>query len=118
MRQTGAIAIPQPPNQRRTTMRRALVMAGAGVALATALMVSLTTGATAAPLGPATQTTVGEAANDLLMQANYRGRGHHGYGYGYRSRGPSFGFYLGAPAYYSYSRCWWSHRYHRRVCTY
>ena len=101
-------------------MRRALVMAGAGVAFATALMVGLTTGASAAPLGqigvisaaPAT-----EAGSELLVQANYRGRGH-GYGHSYRSRGSSFGFYIGAPAYYSRSHCWWSHRHHRRVCSY
>ena len=90
-------------------MKRALVMVGAGVALATALMVSLTTGvAAAAPLGPVNQANAAaDVGSDLVSKANYRG-GHHS---GYR-RGPSFGFYLGAPAYYSYSysRCWWSHR--------
>ena len=99
-------------------MKRALVIVGAGVALATALMVSLTTGAAAAPLGPVTPLADAEAGNSLV-KVYYRGRGHgHGGYYGYRSRGPSFGFYLGAPVYYSYSRCWWSHRWHRRVCTY
>jgi hypothetical protein len=97
-------------------MTRTLVMAGAGVALASVLMVSLTAGATAAPLGPVSQAITSETGNEQLVLANYRGRGHHGYGY--RGRGPSFGFYLGAPAYYTYSRCWWSHRHHRRVCTY
>jgi hypothetical protein len=93
-------------------MKRALVMVGAGVALATALMVSLTSGATAAPLSPVHQPSTADDGSDLISKVNYRG------GHGYR-RGPSFGFYLGAPAYYSYSysRCWWSHRYHRRVCT-
>jgi hypothetical protein len=93
-------------------MKRALVMVGAGVALATAMMVTLTTGAAAAPLGPVNQAAAVESDGDLLVKARYYGRG-----YGYR-RGPAFGFYLGAPAYYSYSRCWWSHRWHRRVCTY
>jgi hypothetical protein len=94
-------------------MRRALVMAGAGVALATALMVTLTTGAAAAPLGPVNQASVIETGNDLLVNTRY---GHRGYGY---RRGPGFAFYLGAPAYYGYTRsCWWSHRYHRRVCAY
>jgi hypothetical protein len=96
-------------------MKRALVMVGAGVALASALMVTLTTGAAAAPLGPVNQAATVETGNDLLVKARYYGRGH---GYGYR-RGPAFGFYLGAPAYYAYSRsCWWSHRLHRRVCSY
>ena len=97
-------------------MKRALVLVGAGVALVTALMVTLTTGAAAAPLGPVTPSIVAPGDNGLV-NVYYRGRGH-GRFYGYRSRGPSFGFYLGAPAYYSYSRCWWSHRWHRRVCSY
>jgi hypothetical protein len=64
-------------------------------------------------LGAVNQADAAQAGNGLLEQAGYRGRY-----YGYRSRGPSFGFYLGAPAYYAYRNCWWSHRWHRRVCTY
>jgi hypothetical protein len=82
-------------------MKRALVMVG-----------TLTTGAAAAPLGPVNQAATVETGNDLLVNVGY------GRGWGHRHRGASFGFYLGAPAYYSYSRCWWSHRWHRRVCTY
>jgi hypothetical protein len=94
-------------------MRRALAMA----AITAALIAGTATGASAAPLGPVSQSNTVETGSDLLVQAGYGYRGRS-YGYGYRSRGPSFGFYLGAPAYYSYSRCWWSHRYNRRVCTY
>ena len=93
-------------------MRRALVMAGAGVALATALMVTLTTGATAAPLGPVNQANTAESGDGLLTQVHFRGHGFR------HNRGASFGFFLGAPLYYSYSNCWWSHRWHRRVCSY
>ena len=95
-------------------MKRALIMVGAGVALATAVMVTLTTGATAAPLGAVTQTQATEPGANLVVQIN----GRRGWG-GHR-HGGSFGFYIGAPRYYSYgySNCWWSHRYHRRVCSY
>jgi hypothetical protein len=91
-------------------MRRVLVMTCAAAALA----VGMVTGATAAPLGAVNQADTVGAGSDLL-KVYYRGGGRV---YGYRSRGPSFGFYLGAPAYYAYRNCWWSHRWHRRVCTY
>ena len=45
------------------------------------------------------------AATDLTTPVHYRGRGY------YR---PGFALYLGGPG----PRCWWSHRWHRRVCSY
>jgi hypothetical protein len=53
-----------------------------------------------APLAVATDTS------GTATPVHYRGRAY----------GPGFGIYLGAPSYGP--RCWWSHRYHRRVCSY
>jgi hypothetical protein len=87
-------------------MRRALIVAAATAALA----MGITSAAVAAPMGPVSPPAA-EGSADLVVKT-YGGRY-----YGYR-RGPSFGFYLGAPAVYGYSRrCWWSYRYHRRVCS-
>jgi hypothetical protein len=89
-------------------MRRAFAIAAVSVALTIG---ALTTGATAAPLGPINQASTAETSSDLLVKTGY---GHRG---GYRRGG--FALYLGAPAYYGYTRnCWWSHRHHRRVCSY
>jgi hypothetical protein len=52
----------------------------------------------------------------------FRGRGFRGF----RGRGRGFGIYLGAPyygPYYDYDydygyRCYWSRRWHRRICPY
>jgi hypothetical protein len=93
-------------------MKRAILTAGLGAVMAIGLM---TTAASAAPLGPAPLGPVGQPVaatdNELVQQVRY---GHHHRSYGYR-RSYSFGFI--APA-YSYSNCWWSRRYHRRVCSY
>jgi hypothetical protein len=93
-------------------MRRAFAVAAISAALTIG---TLTASASAAPLGPVNQASTAESDSDLLVQARYghRGYGHRGYGRG------GFSFYLGAPAYYGYTRsCWWSHRHHRRVCSY
>jgi hypothetical protein len=89
-------------------MRRALAIA----AICASLVIgALTTSATAAPLGPVNQPSTTETS-DLVVKAGY---GHRGWGH----RRGGFALYLGAPAYYGYTRnCWWSHRYHRRVCSY
>jgi hypothetical protein len=90
-------------------MRRAFAIAAITAALTIG---TLTTSATAAPLGPVNQANTAESGSDLLVKARY---GHRGWGH----RGGGFAFYLGAPAYYGYTRsCWWSHRYQRRVCAY
>jgi hypothetical protein len=99
---------PRNNNHTGARMKRSLMLSC--LAAATALTMGLATPqANAAPLtGAAIATTLDTAATDAVP-VNYR-RGHRGYG------GSSFGFYLGAPSYGP--RCWWSHRHHRRVCSY
>jgi hypothetical protein len=90
-------------------MRRVFAVAAISAALTIG---TLTTSASAAPLGPINPASTAESGSDLLVKTGY---GHRGWGH----RRGGFAFYLGAPAYYGYTRsCWWSHRYHRRVCAY
>jgi hypothetical protein len=96
-------------------MRRGFAIAVISAALSIG---TLTTSAAAGPLGPVNQANAAETGSDLLVKVGY---GHRGYGRGWGGhRRGGFSFYLGAPAYYGYTRsnCWWSHRYQRRVCSY
>ncbi len=85
-------------------MKRSLLL---GCLAAAAFTASLTGNrAEAASIQVAPLAAVTDPAADATP-VTWRGR-HH-----YR---PGFAFYLGAPSYGP--RCWWSHRYHRRVCSY
>jgi hypothetical protein len=86
-------------------MKRTLMLGGlAAAALTTSLF---TSSANAAPVHVAPLAAVTDTAANAVTPANYRHR-HH-----YR---PGFALYLGGPSYAP--RCWWSHRWHRRVCDY
>ncbi len=85
--------------------------------LSTAFVIGLlSTAATAAPgqLGGLDKSVQG--SSDLLVPVRWRGGSFHGFRH--RSHHPRFAFFYGAPLYASYPDCWWSHRYHRRVCAY
>jgi hypothetical protein len=75
--------------------------------LAAAVMMSglMTISANAAPVTPVPLALIASDTGLLPSNVNYRGRHHHRHG---------FGLYLGAPSFGP--RCWWSHRWHRRVC--
>jgi hypothetical protein len=91
-------------------MKRTLMLGGLAVAALTASL--LTSSANAAPVGIAPLAAASDTAANTVTPVTYRHRGY-GYSYGYR---PGFALYLGAPSYGP--RCWWSHRHHRRVCSY
>lgn len=116
-------------------MRRHLIMACAGIAALAGTALSDTASAAPAPAtstAAATVTTATPATDITPVQWHGGGRhhggwggghgGHGGYGgrgyggyrgfYGPRFYGPAIGFYASGP------RCWWSHRWHRRVCRY
>jgi hypothetical protein len=85
-------------------MKRSLLL---GCLAAAAVTVGLSANrAEAASFQVAPLAAVTESSSDATL-VNWRGRQHHRSG---------FSFYLGAPSYGP--RCWWSHRYHRRVCSY
>jgi hypothetical protein len=85
-------------------MKRSLLL---GCLAAAAFTASLTADrAEAASIQVAPLAAVADTSSDATP-VNWRGRYHHR---------PGFALYLGAPSYGP--RCWWSHRYHRRVCSY
>jgi hypothetical protein len=88
-------------------MKRTLML---GALAAAALTTSLfTSSANAAPVTVAPLAAVTDTAANAVTPVH----GRRGYGYGYGHR-PGFALYLGGPG----PRCWWNHRYHRRVCSY
>lgn len=86
--------------------------------------------AQAAPVSPSGVAV--KAATPGVEQVRSRGfrvySGHRYGHWGHRRSFPGFGLYINPgfglysgyyPSYYyndNYRRCWWSHRYHRRVC--
>lgn len=104
-------------------MKRTLI---AGCLCAATLMSALAIGpADATPLVASTTTaargtaTASPTLTESLTEIAWRGGRHHWNGGGWRSGYAFGGFY---PAYGLYfndgPRCWWSHRWHRRVCRY
>jgi hypothetical protein len=88
-------------------MKRTLMLGGLAAAALTASL--FTSSANAAPVTVAPLAAVTDVSANAVTPANYRHRGHGHYGYR-----PGFALYLGGPG----PRCWWSHRWHRRVCSY
>ncbi len=88
-------------------MKRSVILSGIVAAvLATGVSIDRADAAPIQMAPLAAATTSAESA----MPVHYRGRAYRSY---YR---PGFAFYLGSPSYGP--SCWWSHRYHRRVCGY
>lgn len=84
-------------------MKHSLLICGLTAAT---IMIGLSSNrAGAAPVQAGALASVTTAAPSDVTPANWRGRGY------YR---PGFALYLGGPG----PRCWWSHRWHRRVCSY
>ena len=93
-------------------MRKSLMAA----AMATAAFAFVTGGVSAA--GPAkglgeTAKVATQANGETLQLVRRGGGGGRGWGGGRHRGGGGFGLYLGS----AYGPdCWWSHRYHRRIC--
>ena len=89
-------------------MKRSVLLASLATAV---LVVGLDlSSAAATPVPTAARAAVADMATTPATAVHWHGhRGFHGF------RG-GFGLFLAAP--YFGPRCWWSHRWHRRVCDY